>query len=336
MDERIESVVNNEWKEEEEEDDGGCFFIISTEPDEEFHIDRSPPSQHLYAYLSLSSSSSHFSDDISPLPILGGTNTPLLPLSTTPSKRNCWNCSSPHHSAQSCPLPRDTTLITLNRQAYQTDNPITPGRGIRLGGGDDQDERIRMRQFVELYRPGVVSGELRKALGCTAGEEYPWFVKMRTVGYPPGFVWYEGETREVLLVPVVLFSTLSNGSWSFFLDPLEIAKDRIGRDLNWSDVDLLAIYDEPETAPLNPIPPLPSHLPPPPPSDPPPPPGQLRVVHYTTALFNSDTLPVYIPDRLRYSLARFVPSSIIDPLERRMEEEVEDGEVDMDISEEEM
>jgi hypothetical protein len=117
-------------------------------------------------------------------------------------------------------------------------------------------------------------------------------------------------------------------------DPAELVKDRIGRETEWSSIEMLKVFDgEGETSfaplgdtnvspiqfptvalptivddlppldstlPLEPLPPAllppppPADLPPPPP-DCPPPPRELRLVYYPTTLFDSNLLTIHRP-----------------------------------------
>lgn len=83
-------------------------------------------------------------------------------------------------------------------------------------------------------------------------------------------------------------------------------RDRIGRGLDWEGVETLEIFDTAEEAALPrplppPPPPLPRAAPPPAPSQTPPPRRLIRLVHYSTSRFDSDRLPIFVPERLRPS-----------------------------------
>ncbi|KAM0751707.1 hypothetical protein T439DRAFT_216916 [Meredithblackwellia eburnea MCA 4105] len=267
-----------------------------------FYIDTQPApylgTQHLYDYVSTP-------ETATTLPVLGEPLDPPAPHLSS-GGRACFNCGSPDHVSGSCPLPRDPARIAENRLAFQ-EQTATAGEGGRLGA---LSERMRMMGFADRFKPGEVSDELREALGFGRGGyrgpaivDYPWFWNMREWGYPPGWEIEIGseETKDIV-------------------------SRKIGRDLDWANVDLLNVYetraeaDADEQSPPDavednvlhefisppPLPPTSPPPPPPPPSDPPP--ASLfnptipmttkrRLVDYHTTLFNSNLLPTYQPNR---------------------------------------
>ncbi|KAK4698589.1 zinc finger CCHC domain-containing protein 8, partial [Phenoliferia sp. Uapishka_3] len=313
----------------------------SPSPPPIFYLDTTPSAHlgtlHLYDYIE-TGQTSH-------LPILGDPPSPIIEsrggLNTT---HKCFNCSSPDHISSACPLPRNASLISANRAEFQSENQGTAGEGGRLG---NSSERMKMLEFAQRFRAGVVGDELREALGFGRGGyrgsegnmDWPWFWKMREWGYPPGY--------EVLIGDLGLsFSTV--GGWNttdriLIVDPHESVIRRIGQDLDWSQVPSLKVFDDCtdflEAEPSSPLPPpVPSpDLPPPPPPDeapPSPPPGtppplptnlppialstegpKRRVVDYRTTLFNSNFLPTHRPNYpfpfglgpTRLPLSNFVP-----------------------------
>ncbi len=116
------------------------------------------------------------------------------------------------------------------------------------------------------------------------------------------------------------------------IDPtMEIIKDKIGRDLDFDLVEILKIYDSPASPPIEPpLPPPIDYEPPPPPDSEPPPIQQIRLVHYPTPRFDSNTLFNYIPQRFLYRVDRsFYPGEVVpkvDAIDMQL-----DG-ADMDIS----
>lgn len=69
----------------------------------------------------------------------------------------------------------------------------------------DVMERQRMLEFVARFRPGVVGAELRLALGFGVAQEgegeveYPWYLRMSDLGYPPGWAMQRGDRGAFVL-----------------------------------------------------------------------------------------------------------------------------------------
>ncbi|BGP05110.1 hypothetical protein JCM10049v2_000914 [Rhodotorula toruloides] len=296
-----------------------------------------------YASFGLGFSYDYASSSDSQLHILSEARTPSPPLDTAESggpgtklnhllpSRACFNCGSPDHSISSCPFRHDREAIAENRALYASrrsalsvlsrSGTTTPKR--LADGPPPASEREQFVDFHERFKPGVVSDELRRALGrgTRAGamttEEWPWMGRMLEWGYPRGWTMLEGE--------IDLFARMRERIMA------DASKDDI-KDLD--DVDDLEIYtsdddqrvpscpsrsSSPPAAPPfrspRPSPPAPSILPrpppppPPPPSSPPPPPPpgtppppppsspppplppaqRIRLVDYRTSLFDSRT-----------------------------------------------
>ncbi|ORY90709.1 hypothetical protein BCR35DRAFT_328476 [Leucosporidium creatinivorum] len=206
------------------------LFYISTSPSAS--MTDCPATFISYTYLAPPSCS--FAD---PLPILGLPSS-APPKSTPSDDRQCFNCLG-SHVLSTCPFRRDNAAIAANRAAFQAEHG-TSGGGAKLGGEDT--ERRRMTDMAERFRAGVVSRELREALGYGGEEkdgevvEYPWFWRMREWGYPPGWVLYEGGR-----------------------DPLDLVRERIGRDEAWEDIEILQIFgDDQGSSPRSSAEPVPS------------------------------------------------------------------------------
>lgn len=214
------------------------LFYISTSPSAS--TTDCPPTSISYTYLSPPSHSS-LAD---PLPILG--LSPSAPSRDTNSPdRQCFNCLGPH-ILSACPFRRDAANIAANRAAFQEEHGARGG-GAKLGGEDT--ERRRMMELAERFRAGIVSAALKEALGygCEEREgevvEYPWFWRMRDWGYPPGWVLYDGGRGA--FAGTAAFRDLGRIArlTSTRADPLELVRDRIGRDEAWEDIKVLEIYD---------------------------------------------------------------------------------------------
>uniref|UniRef100_A0A0C9PS02 CG4622_0 protein n=1 Tax=Fopius arisanus TaxID=64838 RepID=A0A0C9PS02_9HYME len=94
----------------------------------------------------------------------------------TTSKLNCFNCLG-SHNLRDCPEPRNVLEINKNRKEFNSRNGP---RSVRYHVEEDAK--------FDHFKPGVLSPELRKALGL-ADDELPRHIyKMRILGYPPGWL----------------------------------------------------------------------------------------------------------------------------------------------------
>ncbi|GAA5856408.1 hypothetical protein JCM8547_008730 [Rhodosporidiobolus lusitaniae] len=209
----------------------------------------------------------------------------------------CFNCLSPDHSLRACPFRHDAATIAANRAAHQaqrgslsllsrtlrTDSPkrlATSSPSVQAAPSD----RTRFLNYFARFKPGMVSRELRNALGMGAEEgkfetsEWPWMGRVRGNGYPRGWTRGEGESDPFERQRIRMLEVSNDGGQDGELSDLE-------------DVDLLEVYEDPEAeegsvteeasrsrtpepstirVPLS-LPPDPPFPLPPPPSDPPPP-----------------------------------------------------------------
>ncbi|KAF7989108.1 hypothetical protein HCN44_007418 [Aphidius gifuensis] len=97
-------------------------------------------------------------------------------------KLNCFNCLG-NHNMRDCTEPRNPMEINKNRKEFGTRNGP---RNVRYHIDDDQ-------KFGHL-KPGILSSELRKALGLNDDELPKHIIRMRSLGYPPG--WLEEARLE--------------------------------------------------------------------------------------------------------------------------------------------
>ncbi|BGP29182.1 hypothetical protein JCM10296v2_000920 [Rhodotorula toruloides] len=282
-----------------------------------------------YNYASSSDSQLHILGEArtpSPDPVTAGPGGPGTTLNHLLPSRACFNCGSSDHSLSSCPFHHDREAIAGNRALYASRRSVlsllsrsgTTAPKRLTDGPQPASEWEKFLDYLERFKPGVVSQELRRALGrgTRAGamttEEWPWMGRLLEWGYPRGWTMLGGE-----------------------VDPFTRMRERITagasedavNDLD--DVDDLEIYisdenqrsrlyasrsDSPSAAPpppqpppppplfnLPPTPPRPNSPPPPPPPgtpplpppSPPPPPlppaPRIRLVDYHTSLFDSRT-----------------------------------------------
>uniref|UniRef100_A0A146MBS3 Zinc finger CCHC domain-containing protein 8 n=1 Tax=Lygus hesperus TaxID=30085 RepID=A0A146MBS3_LYGHE len=148
---------------EEERSDTSCLFSISTEPEEGDH----EPSKILY-YKEFSI-------------------FPEEDENTQPKGRfRCFNCGTGIHNMSECPEKRDSSAVSRNRAAFMYQRQQQPGLS---------NSREFKRYHIEIEgvlrgeaAPGVISDELREAMGLKRNQLPPYIYKMRVMGYPPGWL----------------------------------------------------------------------------------------------------------------------------------------------------
>ncbi|KAL6053325.1 Zinc finger CCHC domain-containing protein 8 [Balamuthia mandrillaris] len=105
-----------------------------------------------------------------------------LPLKEEP---RCFNCDKPGHTLSECPLPKNRVAISVNRMAYQAQNT----RAERYAS----NQRLG---FSSKFAPGILSDELKAALGMEEGELPPYYSHMQRHGYPPGYIGYKQDEEQ--------------------------------------------------------------------------------------------------------------------------------------------
>ncbi|XP_067861868.1 zinc finger CCHC domain-containing protein 8 [Heptranchias perlo] len=91
----------------------------------------------------------------------------------------CFNCGSTEHQLKDCPKPRDVARINEKRKEFMTMASDSPNSGAQ--------QRYHAERF-EKFKPGVISVELKEALGMTDETLPPFIYRMRQLGYPPGWL----------------------------------------------------------------------------------------------------------------------------------------------------
>ncbi|XP_067911146.1 zinc finger CCHC domain-containing protein 8 isoform X2 [Heterodontus francisci] len=91
----------------------------------------------------------------------------------------CFNCGSTEHQLKDCPKPRDLARISEKRKEFMTMASDSPHSGSQ--------QRYHAERF-EKFKPGVISVELKEALGMTDETLPPFIYRMRQLGYPPGWL----------------------------------------------------------------------------------------------------------------------------------------------------
>ncbi|EDO46780.1 predicted protein [Nematostella vectensis] len=94
-------------------------------------------------------------------------------------KKTCFNCGAVGHALSNCPEPHNQAQIESQRRKFlnKFTSPIVKGSRYH----------INEKRFGE-FKPGVISPNLREALGIEENEVPPFVYKMRCLGYPPGYL----------------------------------------------------------------------------------------------------------------------------------------------------
>uniref|UniRef100_A0A4W3HBF7 Zinc finger CCHC domain-containing protein 8 n=1 Tax=Callorhinchus milii TaxID=7868 RepID=A0A4W3HBF7_CALMI len=100
-------------------------------------------------------------------------------------KACCFNCGSTEHQLKDCPKPRDLARISEKRKEFMTMVSDSPH--------PNSQHRYHEEKF-DKFKPGVISDELKDALGMTDENLPPFIYRMRQLGYPPG--WLEEAELE--------------------------------------------------------------------------------------------------------------------------------------------
>ncbi|XP_053328435.1 zinc finger CCHC domain-containing protein 8 isoform X2 [Spea bombifrons] len=93
----------------------------------------------------------------------------------------CFNCGSEDHQMRDCSKPRDLAHINMKRKEFMD----------ACGDSGSQNQQQRYHADEERfgkYKPGVISDELREALGISESCLPPFIYRMRQLGYPPGWL----------------------------------------------------------------------------------------------------------------------------------------------------
>ncbi|XP_013403801.1 uncharacterized protein LOC106169056 [Lingula anatina] len=108
-------------------------------------------------------------------------------------KAACFNCEGDHNVSE-CPVKKDFARINKNKREFM-DKFSSPAPLQLKNGRYHIEEDPRFADF----KAGVLSKDLRKALGLHRDELPPYIYQMRILGYPPGHL-REAELRTSGLV----------------------------------------------------------------------------------------------------------------------------------------
>ncbi|KAK3084758.1 hypothetical protein FSP39_018388 [Pinctada imbricata] len=96
-------------------------------------------------------------------------------------KATCFNCGGEHMISE-CPKPKDFRQISINKKKFIEAQGLQKQSSLRYHADDEGDPRFAK------FKPGVISEDLRQALGITAQELPLYIYRMRVCGYPPGWL----------------------------------------------------------------------------------------------------------------------------------------------------
>ncbi|KAM8962330.1 zinc finger CCHC domain-containing protein 8 isoform 2-T2 [Pelodytes ibericus] len=95
----------------------------------------------------------------------------------------CFNCGSEEHQMRDCPKARDPAHITMKRKEFMD--------ACGESGNQNYQQRYHVEEVGERFgkfKPGIISEELREALGISESCLPPFIYRMRQLGYPPGWL----------------------------------------------------------------------------------------------------------------------------------------------------
>lgn len=168
-----------------EEPDDGCMFIVDSTPTE---VDNAKAKDVPKYKLNVSN-------------VL--KNDPNVQIDETQCKRparpknTCFNCDG-DHSMRDCTEKKDMAKIRKNRSNY--------------GTGKTERYHVDADQRFGHFSPGILSAELRSALGLRKKDLPLHIYKMRECGYPPGWL----EDAKVSKSGLALFDATVKSIYKFF------------------------------------------------------------------------------------------------------------------------
>uniref|UniRef100_A0A8C5LT16 Zinc finger CCHC domain-containing protein 8 n=1 Tax=Leptobrachium leishanense TaxID=445787 RepID=A0A8C5LT16_9ANUR len=98
-------------------------------------------------------------------------------------KQCCFNCGSEEHQIKDCPKPRDQSHINMKRKEFM--------ESCAEAGNQHYQPRYHAEEVEERFakfKPGIISDDLREALGMSSTCLPPFIYQMRRLGYPPGWL----------------------------------------------------------------------------------------------------------------------------------------------------
>ncbi|KAI4462255.1 zinc finger cchc domain containing 8 [Holotrichia oblita] len=86
----------------------------------------------------------------------------------------CFNCNQ-NHSLRECPVPKNFAKINAARNQLKQ-------QAVKMRYHTDEEQKY------SHFKPGVISADLKKALGVRSNEYPSYIYRMRCIGYPPGWM----------------------------------------------------------------------------------------------------------------------------------------------------
>jgi zinc finger CCHC domain-containing protein 8 len=156
----------NVWEEENEDsedhvNDDSDLYMVDTHPTIKDDLEVPTYSQKFGEILQKAEDSAETNQN-------DGTSSPA-----------CFNCQG-SHNLRDCPLPIDQSVVSKNRREFCAKFGFARNKTSRYHLEDGN----RFAEFV----PGQISAKLRKALGLPGYRLPRHIYKMRTLGYPPGWL----------------------------------------------------------------------------------------------------------------------------------------------------
>ena len=100
----------------------------------------------------------------------------------------CFNCDGDHR-LNDCTKRRDLARINTKRRQFLEGKATNESRY--------HEEQTKLKQYQHL-KPGIISNELREALGMAEQDLPPHIYRMRMLGYPPG--WLPGNHQSGIVM----------------------------------------------------------------------------------------------------------------------------------------
>ncbi|XP_055343178.1 uncharacterized protein LOC129591534 isoform X2 [Paramacrobiotus metropolitanus] len=105
-------------------------------------------------------------------------------LAVTKKKSGCFNCGG-NHNLYDCTEPLDHAQINKRKQEFFNSAPMAGSNRYHENVPDE--DRVRPSDFPDCG-PGKISADLQSALGLDRKEVPPWILRMRSCGFPPGYI----------------------------------------------------------------------------------------------------------------------------------------------------
>jgi len=122
-------------------------------------------------------------------------------------KPSCFNCGALDHGVHGCPLKLDSDRIRRSREQYQEQMAEACGYSdlSQINGGygssieptsryhedsyqSSLNDQVIIEERFRRFQPGIISYELRQALGIRENQLPIYIYNMRRCGYPPGWL----------------------------------------------------------------------------------------------------------------------------------------------------